>query len=303
MAPISSCVLGFVFARVGLGLFHRQNPDPRAAVSKWSSDETQIDDIFMHYMPSRNLVVCGCGKCGTSSMYEYLYTLEFGHPWTYEWAPYIQDVVSERWEGRWEHIVSYPSQQRIMASAFSYALIRDPKERLVSAWKSKVACSTEDYGTDSEAKDFVRNLRTLQGLPLNNSVKCMSLDDFAESLMSIHEQGKAMQLDRHFLPQNYGCFDRFGPGNWSKLTTVEESGSLEALAGAFGMQAPEAPHDHASPHKVLVSDRVADILDSITKHEYKTIGDFMPRKSLVYSGVWVTGQHGYEGEEYDDYRK
>lgn len=240
----------------------------------------------MHYMPRHELVVCGCGKCGTSSMYEYVYEKTFGHAWNYTWEPYIQTVTSGRWENRWQHITDRTQQMEIMEHAYSFALIRDPKERLISSWKSKLSCG-DDFGVDYDSATYVRNVRLLQGLPRNDSITCMSLDEFAESLLNIYEQGKLRQIDRHFLPQNYGCFDRFPPRKWSKLSTIEERHSFSPLASQIGATDEEAPHEHGSPNRILVSKRVADILDIVTKQEYDVIGAFLPRKSKIHSGVYA----------------
>lgn len=240
----------------------------------------------MHYMPSHNLVVCGCGKCGTSSMYEYIYEKTFGHPWTYKWEPYIQDVGSIRWEKRWQHVTDREEQSRIMESAYSFALIRDPKERLISSWKSKLSCG-HDFGVDYDSKAYVRNLRSLQGLPRNDSITCMSLDDFAEALLSIHQQRKLWRIDRHFLPQNYGCFDRFGPQHWTKLAAIEAPNSFSPLAKQIGTTDEDVPHEHGSTSKVLVSTRTAQILDIVTKEEYDAIGPYLPRASHVRSDIFA----------------
>merc|ERR1719379_1867238 len=89
-------------------------------------------------------------------MMEYIYDQIFPSTWVDTWKgkgpPYVQDVLSERWKMNgnqvFRQVLDETKQDRIMKKAFSFALIRDPKERLVSAWKSKLAC--EDwYGVDT----------------------------------------------------------------------------------------------------------------------------------------------------------
>lgn len=278
MACVRVATAGVIIAEFGVGFVLNPYPTPLPPSQ---------EDIFMHYMPTHNLVVCGCGKCGTSSMYEYIYDKTIGHPWTYKWEPYIQDVGSNRWENLWQHVTDPNYQTEIMESAYSFALIRDPKERLISSWKSKLSCG-DDFGVDYDSKTYVRNLRALQGLPRNDSMTCMSLDEFAEALLSIHHQGKLWRIDRHFLPQNYGCFDRFGPQHWTKLAAIEEPRSFSPLAKQLGTTDEEAPHEHGSTSKVFVSMRTAQILDVVTKQEYDMIGDYLPRESQVHSDIYAS---------------
>lgn len=251
------------------------------------------DKVFMHYMAHGNVVVCGCGKCGTSSMYEYLYEKTFGHPWTYEWEPYIQDVESSRWalngQQTWYHITDEDRQAELMQSAVSFALIRDPKERLISAWKSKLSCD-QSFGVDYNSKGFVCGLQYLQGLPCNSSQTCMSLDEFASALLNIKQLGASWRLDRHFLPQNFGCFNKYRPESWTKIATINEPHSFSLLAHQLGTKDDQAPHEHSSSKAVIVSQRASQILDIVTKEEYDMIGDYLPTgtKPNISLAVGVT---------------
>jgi hypothetical protein len=251
------------------------------------------NDIFMHYMPEQNMAVCGCGKCGTSSMYEYIYNKSFGHTFNYTDEPWVQEVESSRWEGKFEHITDHEKQEKLMNSAYTYALIRDPKERIISSWKSKIACC-DWYHPDYDRSTFVRNLRALAALKYDESLKCQSLDDFLETMATIHRAGNAKDLDRHFLPQDLGCFSRFGAKRWTKVTVIQAEGSFDPISHHLHVEPAAPPHDHGSDAKILISAQAAKLLDEITKDEYDMLRDYLPDNSTVTEGEWVMRMHDNE---------
>lgn len=253
-------------------------------------------DLFMRYSEKLNLVVCSCAKCGSTSMYKYMYAKLFGQAWPYRNWPWMQDV----WTDRWNYLFALydnPDEQRTVMErndTFSFALIRDPKERLISAWKSKAACEEELYDSDTgEGREhLLQNLVELQGLPASEAPTCLSLRDFVESLHTIHTLGKERYLDRHVLPQNLGCFNRFPPGQWSKVTTVSNSTGFAQLSETLGTQNEELPkNDHFSTATVEVTPEVADMLDTITADEYAELGPYLAEPSRVTSGSYVFAVH------------
>jgi len=250
----------------------------------------ELKEIFMRYMPERNVVVCGCAKCGTSALYNWIFEKEFGQSWPYKGEPYIHELTSYRWQNRIRYITDWGEQAHLMDTAFTFALIRDPKERLVSAWKSKIACGGE-YHTDFETRPWMTDqLRMLAGV--EGVQQCMTLEEFLKALDAIHTQKKHYLLDRHFLPQNLGCFFRTDPEKWSKVISIEDSNSLAALSGLFGTNETEAPSEHSSTSKVLISESEEQLLTKITKHEYDLIGKYLSRPTRVNSGIWSLRQKG-----------
>merc|ERR1719235_1030761 len=118
----------------------------RLDVHNVSLPEESGSQMFMTYVPDKNMVLCACAKCGSTAFFKYFYQLEMGKPWEYgDTRPYAQDTGSARWQERIVHINDTAKQEQIMKTAYSFALIRDPKERIISAWKSKIACD-ESYG-------------------------------------------------------------------------------------------------------------------------------------------------------------
>jgi len=242
----------------------------------------------------RDLVVCGCAKCGSTSMYHYIYKSEFEHIWPYNGQPWIQTLKSPRWAGKWTVEHDQKQQKKIMEHATSFALIRDPKERLVSSWKSKVTCN-ENYGVDiPDRNHFVPELLRLRGANDNiaNNIDCLNLLDFCEALRAVQVQGKSRYLNQHFLPQNLGCFKSFPPNTWTAVGPITDSRTFTVLAANLrkGSTSTKAANkstkkvNHMSTKGVMISEKVAELLDLVTVDEYEMLGRYLTGKSRVQAG-------------------
>lgn len=261
----------------------------------------KLDELFMDWMPQRNVVICGCAKCATTSLYRWAYQQHFGKSWVYgDTWPYVQDLYEERWAGAFEHINSSESKRQadIFSNAYSFALIRDPKERLISAWKSKVACDAEKYGTDTHdrfyltysktyppwPRGFVPQLQKLWGAEENRS--CLELDEFVDALMEIRKLGRTDLLDRHFLPQNRVCFQRFPAEQWSDVATITDQAAFDRLGKLFGPVELQMKGDHFSTATVKVHPDINAKLDILTAEEYQMLGPYLQtdRGSAVQAG-------------------
>mmetsp|Transcript_67624 Transcript_67624/g.147297 ORF Transcript_67624/g.147297 Transcript_67624/m.147297 type:complete len:312 (+) Transcript_67624:39-974(+) len=267
----------------------RQKPRPFMVDTwgQWQLKRSDLD-IFMHYMPEDNVVACGCGKCGSTSMWHFIYEKKFGHPWEYKGEPYAQEVTSERWEGKVIHEKDEVEQASIMDKAFSFALIRDPKERLISSWKSKVSCAGDVYGTDVLTRDFfTQRLLETAGNGPSSKVHCLSLEDFLAALQKVHQAQKERFLDRHFLPQTSGCFFKFPPEKWSMVATASDGEAFYTLAEKLGAQGAPAPYEHASTARVNVSERALALLDNVTAAEYEMLGQYLPEQHIIQPGVYL----------------
>jgi len=288
-------LLGF-FSMVWQGRAHglsrlRRQPLKLPALNDVSGESKLVPEeqyIFMHYMPEENLVACGCGKCGTTSMWSFIYERKFGQPWSYMDEPFVQEVTSERWHGKVLHETDEVVQHQIMAQVnLSFALVRDPKERLLSSWKSKLACEGELFGTDVPTRAyFTQRLLETAGWH-SPEVTCLSLGDFLEALKRVHELNRQQYLDRHFLPQSDGCFSRFPPEKWSMVTTVSNTEAFDVLAEKLGSSGGEVPYTHASTSKVAVSEEALALLDEVTASEYELLRDYLPYPKIRSAGVYV----------------
>lgn len=218
--------------------------------------------------------ICICAKCGSTSLYEFLYSEAFGKDWNYPDTPYIHDVLSGRWEGKFTVLDSAQAARVIGSNAtFSFALMRDPKVRIISSWKSKVACDVSGtWGTDKA--DRARMVPKLMALAGQANASCLSFDDFVETLAKVHRKGMAAKLNVHFRPQQEGCFREFPPPRWSKVAAISDASAATELARHLGDdQVTDFPHQHssASSSTLEISPRAQELLNEITKEEYAVL--------------------------------
>ena len=112
---------------------------------------------YINYLPDYHLAVCACPKCGTTSLYKWIYTVRSGKDWDSfchgcKPAGYVQDVRQPRWDetmtwakdGAPSNFFESPPE-----GALSVAFVREPVSRLISAWKDKLACGlvTSNYAS------------------------------------------------------------------------------------------------------------------------------------------------------------
>jgi len=225
---------------------------------------------FFAYFPHANVAVCSCLKCGSTSLYALAYETVFSKEWPYQGRPWIQNVYSPRWQGKVKTISVNAMRQK---NVTSIALLRDPKERLTSAWKSKVACDEADWNTDTfERQNVVDNLLLLANR--SQGSRCMPFDEYLEVLHDIHEAGDARKLNWHFLPQQYGCFQRLLPEEWTVASTIGDPKLASSLSVALGgPSVVNMPYTHFSGSKeVQLSEKAKQLLDYLTRKEYDIVG-------------------------------
>lgn len=235
----------------------------------------------LNFMPDRGLVTCACSRCGSTALYSYIYEREFGHKWPFTGRPFVQQLASRRWESRFQVIEDAAQQEQVMDNAFSIAFIRDPKERLMSAWRAKVAC--DHAGTNVDREDRARivpELRRLEDRTANGT--CLSFKDFVVTLYNIHQMGRARYLNAHFLPQDQSCFQKFPADKWRKVVMIQDPLAFDLVGSMVG----EASEDGKAPArpstmrrsrsvKIKMDEKVQKLLDSITASEYEAVGDFL----------------------------
>eukprot|EP00448_Togula_jolla_P018045 CAMPEP_0170590610 /NCGR_PEP_ID=MMETSP0224-20130122/11960_1 /TAXON_ID=285029 /ORGANISM="Togula jolla, Strain CCCM 725" /LENGTH=288 /DNA_ID=CAMNT_0010914415 /DNA_START=69 /DNA_END=932 /DNA_ORIENTATION=+ len=245
---------------------------------------------FLDYMPQFNFIPCACAKCGTTAMLNFIYSRAMGHDWPYSVSADhkdIHNIFAEWWthveEPQFELVWDKDRQAELMDSAFSLAVIRDPMERLISAFKSKIQCAVGPHRGDPGREAFVKQLRELQGLETDET--CLELTDFLEALASIHANGDAQYLNDHFLPQNLACFYTYPPDRWTVVSTVAESDFFSVLASALDSTNTTPPGQHSSGTKILVTETDYALLQNITTDEYAMIGDYL-LPSWVSPNTW-----------------
>ena len=165
-------------------------------------------------------LVCVPAKAGSTSFYFWLYHVLAGRPWPYSGPPWIQDVSSARWANvsgvRVARFDKLPLRQRTRAlgdsSVRRFALMRDPIERAISAYYSKVACGTGDAADHAGAiRQLMRQAPRVAaagfgaGSDLNRSVPCLSATDWGRMVLEARLGAWRWDVNAHFMPQADAC--------------------------------------------------------------------------------------------------
>ena len=233
--------------------------------------------------------LCTCAKCGSSSLWEELFAIVEGKPFksmNYTGPPWIHTLSNKE---LWTNI---EAKRKTDWSNFkdqdSFALIRDPKDRIMSAWKSKVTCDT-----DKEIRGhriFVPELLNLVGPSSNITARtdkgfpCLDLSEYLAVLSQIHGQGREGLLESHFLPQHLGCFKDVPPSMWTVVTTISGPNALCSLKSVVSKSTNNMSNtdDDCQMIKTHNYNRSVDlsradevILDRITSKEYEMMGQYL----------------------------
>ena len=86
---------------------------------------------------------------------------------------------------------------------------RDPIDRLMSSFHSKVRCCPGTRRSCAADNRFGDRARASSLLRLNGNrshVECLTLPEFTQQLERVHDNGNANLLDLHFRPQHLDCF-------------------------------------------------------------------------------------------------
>jgi len=218
-----------------------------------------------HYNPFYDTAVCACAKCGSTALYLFIYSKIFGHSWNFTGSPWVQGVSSIRWENQFVQI----NAEKLRKVKKKFAVMRDPKERLISSWKSKVACGSE-WGLDPDKNYFVTELRSLAGL---SYATCLNFLEFLKTLQVVHQSGQANKLNSHFLPQHFSCFRDVKPNEWSKAAFLSDQVFVSGLSQSFGDYAThKLNRSHGSSLSFTIGEQENIILNEVTQEEYEALG-------------------------------
>ena len=246
---------------------------PHPNLFKYLPESTDIREpypAYFQYLPDANVALCSCLKCGSTSFFLFAYKTLFGKEWPYQGRPWVHDLYSDRWEGK---VTTISVDGMKKKNVTSIALLRDPKERLISAWKSKVACDEDAWNTDTfERQNVVDNLLLLANR--SQGKNCMHLEEFLGVLHDIHEAGNGQMLNWHFLPQQLGCFHHLAPEEWTVASTINDPKVASSLSAALGGPADVSmPFEHSSGRKTVdLSENAQRLLDYVTRKEYAVLG-------------------------------
>ena len=193
-------------------------------------------------------LLCLNPKSGTTSFQMSLYTAMAGGlrwpRWRPDGSPYTElwQMHTRKGRGIWNNTWTKPSSevlQRVFAAPgndyFSFALIRDPRQRILSAWGSKIACDGNGTKVDvMERGKIVRTLLEQAGMRPEGR-GCLGLTEFLRTLSKLHEWSSEDieildYLDGHFRPQHRTCFAHFPPQNWTRVGVISDDKAMQELA-------------------------------------------------------------------------
>ena len=202
----------------------------------------------------QQLTVCTCAKCGSTSVFRWLYESIYGQPFVARdplRGPWVQNV--QEWKAPPAGQINTPSAGGL--GSYNFTIVRDPLERYFSAWKSKIQCNRVEV---ADGNHIVPELLKLAGLPASKmivvrlhdtattapAVSCLRFADFALALRAVHARGAQDMLDRHLLPQTLtGC------SQGAQKTIAEFEKATSVIAGRFGLREVAFPHAHAEDEK------------------------------------------------------
>jgi len=234
----------------------------------------------MGLMKENNVFVCACPKCGSTSLFDWIYIHKFGHPYynkTERHLPPWPQTISEG-NTRWQGTFTIPHSQSDWRNIFddptmtSMAIIRDPVDRLHSAWKSKCKCPR----TSDEGEWQTMELLTTAGIPEEKMPegKCLSFPYFIELLFTMHMQKKAHLLNQHWRPQTMLCFNTTPPERWDFISTAANVGDL--LPKIFNTSSPflhmHQSHGKNSFSREELSAETVQQIKFVTRDEYESFG-------------------------------
>jgi len=274
---ISTVNESFAPAEVILPLLPRFNSSALTEPTAWTLN-------VLNGTEERKSIVCYCAKCGSTSISNELYEIIFGKTWPYTGKPWIQDLNSKRWKG-----LSKKDWKIDFGKTPSFAVIRDPKERIMSAFRSKVGC--QGSVDISDRSRMVPKLLRLAGLPTKfasnpldgSSGLCLNETVYLQALFMIHMQALQGKLNVHFLPQHLHCFRHAPPSKWTVVTTVESPKArcdleLVVLGKSAGKNCSLIKL-HGTSKKARTSEALSAIdearLDAITRKEYQFFGSYL----------------------------
>lgn len=199
----------------------------------------RYDEVFYNtsdfaYIPEAKVFLTTTAKAGSTTFLTWLHKGVTGKPNADACnSTYVQDFRNPCWEGKVIHPFNMTNDERWKMihspDVLRVAVTRNPFERIISAWKSKAACDSDDFGTDVRDRDIIVPIMLRQA-QMKKAATCLSITSFADVLdrlrrMSEQRVFKMKYLNKHFRPQE--C--HFDLINYDIIIDVKMLESMTAL--------------------------------------------------------------------------
>ena len=210
--------------------------------------EITADNTDLTYFPHPDVLLMTMAKGGTTSTFNWLYYGLAGRKFNKSACDtYVQDVRSPCWLDHARNLYHMPDddQWRILTGpdTLRVAIQRNPFERLVSSWKSKVTCEADVYGTDVRNRDAIVPQLLRQAGFVDDHRNCLNISEFALVLDRVRARvGIKLQslrkLDVHLRPQEF-YFDDI---DYDIVLDVNELGNVTNVEPIL-KRLPQNEHD------------------------------------------------------------
>lgn len=194
-----ACLAYIYFLRCSRERFQVRGRESKGSyIKKWRSLE---DDYGKHmfYIPSAKVIITAFPKGGSSSLLEWLFRV-LNIPDTP--GSYHED---SNWDGKITRLKDPEKRRKSIKESKHRVLIwRDPAERILSAWKSKLCSDSWNYGTDIEDREQLlpELFKTVRGVDLPKGKTSLGFNEYLE-LMELIIRHPGGGLNPHFQPFPY----------------------------------------------------------------------------------------------------
>ena len=185
------------------------------------------------------------------------------------------------WITKVRHLTTYEQD-----GLFAFAIARDPIQRIISAYKSKVACDAQGFGTDKAGrKKIVRQLLDQVGHNDDNYRICIrSFVEFVDLIFQVFQK-PGVYLNPHFASQNGKC--RYDMIRYDAIVPLEQLDEALMFELSKALQTPIAIrpfHSHSSKVGSNVTsnppDNVENLSLSVLEKLYMIYEDDMKNNTL-----------------------
>ena len=248
-------------------------------------DNLSASDSVVYSSGGQHLAMCICAKCGSTSLFSWLYEGIYGAPFdgSHHGPPWVQNVPF--WEPPPNGAISV-SDVPSTGPVDQFTIVRDPLDRYYSAWKSKIRCDRSDA---ADGNRLIPDLLRRAGLPASpmSEVRtsndtapapithCLGFKEFALAMRRIHARGKQVGLDMHLLPQSLSRCKR----DAKRMTIAQFASVAPELSDRFGLHQVVFPHTHVElteaegAHAAENRKELETELCAIVYPEYDWMGD------------------------------
>ena len=257
-------------------------------------------DSVVYSSDGQHLAMCICAKCGSTSLFSWLYEGIHGVPFDKHHQqgkpPWVQQVSS--WEPPPNGVIR-ASEVPTTGAVDEFTIVRDPLDRYYSAWKSKIRCDRSDT---ADGNHLIPDLLKRAGLPASTMIEvrpnngsasvpikyCLGFRDFALAMRRVHAGGEQVHLDMHLLPQSLGRCKR----DAKRMTIAQFASVAPELSDRFGLHQVVFPHSHSEQteaegtHAADNRKELESELCAIVYPEYDWMGDDTSFKRRCPKGTY-----------------